>query len=139
MKQLRQAVIVLRPDDEIDGGLPAQDFPALGLRDAAGDDQRRLAPLRGAFCLEFADLAEFGIDLFGGALADVAGVEDDEIGVLDRLRLGKALLARNVGHALRVVDVHLAAEGLDEHATRIGGGHGGPGQIKGLQKDDDAF
>ena len=92
-QQLRQAMIVLRPDDEIDRRLAAQDLRAFGLRDAAGHDQRRLAPRARAIVLQFANLAEFGIDLLGGALADMAGVEDDEIGVLDIRRLLVALSA----------------------------------------------
>ena len=117
--QLGQAMIILWTDDEVDGGLAAQNFAPLGLGDAAGDDERGVSPARRSRALEGADLAELGIDLFRGALADVAGIEDDEVGVLDFFRLGKTFLPRDIGHALRVVDVHLASERLDEHATRV--------------------
>ena len=78
-----QPVIALRPDDEIDGLLAAQDLVALGLGDAARDRERQ-PPVGRALGLEFADLAELGIDLLGRPLADVAGVQHHEIRVLDR-------------------------------------------------------
>ena len=43
-EEVGQAMIVLRPDDEIDRGLAAQDLAPFGLGDAAGDDERRLPP-----------------------------------------------------------------------------------------------
>ena len=46
--QLRQAVIVLRPDHQIDGFLPPQDFRPFGLRHAAGDGDHRVLPGGGA-------------------------------------------------------------------------------------------
>ena len=64
--------------------------------------------------LDLADAAEVGIDLLGRLLADVAGVEEDDVGVLDRRRLGEAVRRQQLRHALGVVDVHLAAERLDE-------------------------
>ena len=42
-QELRQAMIALRADDDIDRGLAAQDFGPLGLGEAAGDDERRRA------------------------------------------------------------------------------------------------
>src|SRR3546814_19033438 len=53
------------------------------------------------------------IDLFRRLLADVAGVEHDEIGVLALGCGHDALLGQQLGHALAVIDVHLAAEALD--------------------------
>jgi hypothetical protein len=40
---IRQAVIALRPDDEIDAGRAADDLGAFGLRDAAGDGDQHAA------------------------------------------------------------------------------------------------
>ena len=48
-QELRQAMIALRADDDVDGRLAAQDFRALGLGDAAGDDQRRPPALPATF------------------------------------------------------------------------------------------
>ena len=48
-EQVRQAVIGLRPDHEIDGRRAADDLLAFGLRDAAGDgDASRRGPRRAA-------------------------------------------------------------------------------------------
>ena len=113
--ELRQAMIALRTDHDIDRRLAAQDFRPLGLGDAAGDDQRRPPPRPAALVLELAQLAELGIDFLRRPFADMAGVENDEIGVLDRMSLAVALPGRDVRHSLGVVDVHLASERLDEH------------------------
>ena len=112
-QHLRQPVIALRPDHEIDPGRAAEDLLAFGLRDAAGDGDRHVAPLRCRVLFQHAHAAEFGIDLLGRLLADVAGVEDDEVGVVRRRGLGEALGGQRVRHTMRIVDVHLAAVGLD--------------------------
>ena len=81
--ELGQSMIALRSDDEIDGRRAAHDLGALGLRHAADDGDHRLVAGGGALVLQVADAAEIGIDLLRRLLADVAGVENDEIGVLD--------------------------------------------------------
>jgi hypothetical protein len=43
---------------------------------------RHPCPPAARLALEDPQAAELGIDLLGGLLADVAGVEDDEIGIL---------------------------------------------------------
>ena len=76
-------MIALRPDHEIDDRRAAHDFGALGLGHAAGHRDDRLLALRSAAALlHQADAAEIGIDLLGRLLADVAGVEEDDVGVL---------------------------------------------------------
>ena len=109
----RQPVIGLRPHDDIDIGRARRDLGALGLGDAAGDGEQHLAARALARPFQRAQAPELGIDLFRRLLADVAGVEDDQVGVLD-LR-GRAIAERrqDIRHAGGVVDVHLAAEGLD--------------------------
>ena len=109
-QELRQAMIALRADDDVDGRLAAQDFRPLGLGDAAGDDQHRPSALTGPFFLQLAQLAELGIDFLRRPFADVAGVENDEIGVLDPERLAVSGLDGEVAHALGIIDVHLASE-----------------------------
>ncbi len=60
-------------------------------------------------------------------------VESDEIGIIGARRLDKALRRQRVHHALRIVDVHLAAIGLDmqlarrRHGTCSGGKRRHPG------------
>jgi hypothetical protein len=54
----------------------------------------------------------------GRLFADVAGVEDHQIRVIDIGGLDKAFRRQGVHHALRIVDVHLAAIGLDMQLAR---------------------
>ena len=112
-QQVGQAVIALRPDDEIDRRRAADDFLAFGLRDAAGDRDHDAPAGGGRRVLQAADAAELGIDFLGRLFPDVTGVEDDQIGVVGARGLDIALRRQGVRHTLRVVDVHLAAERLD--------------------------
>ena len=111
-------VIALRTDDDIDHRRAADDLAAFGLRDAAGDRDVHAPALARGFVLDGAQPAEFRIDLLGSLFADVAGVEDDEIGVIDVCGLDKAFDRQRVHHALRIVDIHLAAIGLDMQLAR---------------------
>ena len=95
-----QAVVGLRADHQIDDRRAADDLLALGLRHAAGDADHHLAARRGALLLELADAAELGIDLFRRLLADMAGVEQDQVGLLDRVGRDIAVGGQRVGHAL---------------------------------------
>src|SRR5690606_1768500 len=47
-------------------------------------------------------------------LADMAGIEEHEVCVLGRFRRGIAVRRQRIGHALGIVNVHLAAIGLYE-------------------------
>ncbi len=118
-QQIRQAVIALRADHEIDHGGAAENFCAFGLCHASGDSDGDAASAGGGFFLDPAHAAEFGIDLLGGLLADVAGVENDEVGVVGARGLDIALRRQGVRHTLRVVDVHLAAERFDVEFFRV--------------------
>jgi hypothetical protein len=116
--QFGEAVVALRPDDEVDGGLAAHDLFALGLGDAARDADPEVRVQR----LERLQPPEFGIDLLGRLLADVAGVEQDQVGRLGRVGGDVALRRQRLGHALAVVDVHLAAVGADEELLLLAHG-----------------
>ena len=119
--ELGQAVIALRADDEIDGRRATHDLGAFGLGHAADDRDHRVVAGGGALVLQDADAPEIGVDLLGRLLADVAGVENDEIGVLDGIRFGIALRRQRLGHALGIVDVHLTAERAHEHLAPADG------------------
>ena len=108
-EQRRQIVISQRPDDDIDGRCAAADLGAFGLGDAAGGDDDRARPV-GA---RFAQAPDVGIQLFRRLLADMASVEDDDIGGVAAVGGDMALGGQHVAHALAVIDVHLAAEGFD--------------------------
>src|SRR6185436_3920206 len=61
---LRQPMVVLRADHQVNGTRAPDDFAAFRLGDAAGDrDQHATAVARGRF-LHFPDAADLGIDLF---------------------------------------------------------------------------
>ena len=117
-QKLRQMMIALRTDHDIHGRRAADDLFAFGLRDAAGDRDFHVAALARGVVLHDAQATEFGIDFLGGFLADMAGVEDHQVRILDIGRLDKAFAGQRVHHALRIVDVHLAAIGLDMQLAR---------------------
>ena len=122
-----QAMVALRADHEIDRRGAAQDFLALRLRDAAGNrDQHAAVAAAGGF-LQFADTAEFRIDLLGRLLANVAGVEDDEVGVFGGRGFDESFRRQNVRHTIGIVDVHLAAVRFDEKLA--GSAHAGPADL----------
>ncbi len=117
-EEIRQAMIILRTDDEIDHRRAPHDLLPFGLRNAARHRDPHLAAVGGRGFLHFADAAELGIDLLGGLLADVAGIEDDEVGVFRPRGLDESLRRQGVRHTMRVVDVHLATVGLDVELAR---------------------
>ena len=117
--QLRKAVIGLRPDDDIDPGRTTRDFLALGLRDAAGDGDRNLATFLVAGALfHHPQPAKLGKHLLGCLFANVTGVQNDHVGALGATRGGIAERRKNVGHAIGIIDIHLAPVGLDEQFLR---------------------
>src|SRR5206468_12209622 len=72
------------------------------------------AALAHPLVLEATDAAEFGEHLLRRLLADVAGVENDEIGAVRPRRRLVPERSQRFGHARSVIDVHLTAVGLDE-------------------------
>src|SRR5215831_5015449 len=106
-------MIALRADDDIDYRGPGNDLIAFRLGDAARDRDQGFEALAFALLLLNPHPAELGINLLGGLFPDVARVEDDKIGLGQVLRQRVALRLERLGHALGVVGIHLAAEGLD--------------------------
>ena len=113
-------MIGLGADDDIDVGRARGDLFALGLGDAAGDGEQHFPAAPLARLLQAAQPPELGIDLLRRLLTDMAGVEDDQIGVLELRRRAIAERCQDIRHAGGVVDVHLAAEGLDVELFRHG-------------------
>ncbi len=110
-----EPVIGLGPEHDVDEGRAFEDFLALGLGDAASDrDQGLGGPLGGPAFLDPPQPAKLGIDLLRRLLADMAGVEDDQVGIVGPVRLGVTERRQDVCHARGVVDVHLAAVCFDE-------------------------
>ena len=63
-------------------------------------------------------------DFLLGLVADGAGVVEDEVGLLDRFDLAVALGNERADDLFGVMDVHLAAEGLE--VERLVGANGHP-------------
>ena len=120
---------VVGADDQIEVADAGEELLALLLRDAARDGEHETGVLR----LERRELADLAPELLLGLLADAARVEDDEIGLLRGLGARPAVRAQHLLHAIGVVRVHLAAEGVDEvEASHCGGSlalAGMPGEI----------
>ena len=108
-----QPVVALRPHDEIDDRRSRDDLLPLGLGDAAGNRDQRVAALASPRLLGEPHAPELGIDLLRGLLPDMAGVENDEIGLGRIVNRQKACGPERFRHPLGIVLVHLAAEGLD--------------------------
>ena len=84
------------------------------MRHATGNHEHRRLAGRLALFLNVADTAKIGIDLLRRLLANVAGVEDDEIGIVEVAGRRIAPCRQRLHHAVAVIDVHLAAKGLEE-------------------------
>ena len=109
-----QAVIALRADDNVHRALAPDNLCTFRLRHAARHrDHHLTAGLRFLF-LQHAQLAQLGIDLVRSPLADVAGVQNDHIRRVRRIGRGVAQRRQQIRHAGGIIDVHLAAIGLDE-------------------------
>ena len=81
------------------------------LRDASGHGDNRIST---GLLLQDSQLAKTRVELLFGVLAHAAGVDDDHVRVLI---VGRGLVSRLIEqprHPLRVVDVHLTAERLNE-------------------------
>ena len=103
-------MIALRPDHEVDRWRAAHDFGALGLGHTARDRDRDPASIVRRRLLDQAYAAKLRIDLLGRLLADVAGVEDHQVGIGGLCGLGVTGRRQGVRHTIGIVDVHLAAE-----------------------------
>ena len=129
--QLGQPVQRLRAEHDVDVRRARDDRSAFLARDAAADADDEVRPQRlqrthPAEVVEYALLRLF---------AHRAGVEEDDVGVVravgQREPVGRG---EHVGHAVRVVLVHLAAERADvellRHGERSGaGGHPGEATV----------
>ena len=81
-EKLRKPMVDLRSDDKVDHRGALQDFLAFGLGDTTGNCHNHVAALAPPPRFEAAQLADLRIDLFGRLLADMAGIEDDKVGIL---------------------------------------------------------
>ena len=111
-------MVTLRTDHDIDHRRAADDLLAFGLGDAAGHRDIHVAAIARGFILDDAQPSELRVDLLGSLFADVTGVEDHQVRIVHACGFDKAFRRQRVHHALRIVDVHLAAIGLDMQLAR---------------------
>ena len=104
-------MIGLWAQHEVNCRLAADKLFAFGLGDATCYGNRH--PAAGGL-FHLLQLAKFGIDLFGRLFADVAGVEDDKVGVFGPINRRIAEGAQDITHAFGIIYVHLAAIGPDK-------------------------
>src|SRR5579883_781852 len=109
------------PEGDVDAREELEDALALRLRVAAADRDHPL----GVLALAREGSAEVGGEPRVGLLADRARVEDDDVRLLGPRRLAEPELLEQALDPLRVVGVHLAAEGRDPVAAHAAQGSRG--------------
>ena len=114
---LWEFMISLRAKHHIDDGSAFHDFCAFGLGNTARDGDFHI---RIVFFFMLTNTAEFRINFLGGFLANVTGVENDQIGMVGFFDGGVTNRGQHIGHALTVIDIHLTAIGLDENFFGVG-------------------
>jgi len=114
--QLRQPMITLGADDEIDARRARHYFRALGLRYATSHGHDHATTAFGLCRFQTTNRPKLRIHLFGRLFPNVAGVEDHEIRIPWCASRNKAQRRHKLGHARRIIDIHLAAISLDVHA-----------------------
>ncbi len=116
-EQFRQPVQRLRAEPHVDVGRALDEACAFLARDAAADRDHQ----GGVGALQVLDPPEIGEQLLLRLLAHRAGVEHDDIGVLGTRGAFQSLgRAQHAGDLLRVVLVHLAAEGAEVELSHEG-------------------
>ena len=105
-EHLGQFAVGGRTRDQRDVRRALEDLLALLLRHAAQHGEALAFPV---LALVFVEPVE---DLLLRLVADGAGVVEDQAGIFFRLHLPVALLPECANHLLRVMGIHLAAEGL---------------------------
>ncbi len=119
-QRLRQPVIGLRTDHQVDDRGSARNLVAFSLRDTAGNADSQLAALFRSRILHLAQTSQRRIKLFRSFLANMTGIDQHQIGIIGRIGRTITLSREAVGHALAVIDIHLAAIGLHIDLARVG-------------------
>jgi hypothetical protein len=102
-----QVAVRSRPGDQGDIGRAREDLFALLLSHAAQNGKAL------PFLVQLLEIGQPVEDLLLGLVADRAGVVNDQVGVLFALHLRVALRDERAHDLFGVVEIHLAAEGLD--------------------------
>ena len=107
---------VVRAEDGVDVRRPLEEQLAVLLGQAAADRDLQLGPS----LLDRLQMPEVPVELVVGVLADAAGVEDDNVGLVQVLGAGHAVCGQHRGDALGVVFVHLAPERANQESPNLG-------------------
>ena len=109
-KSIQQFRLLVWSEEQIDRRVsPFEAVPVPFANRAAGQNHTH----RSVGILEALEVPLPSDDLLLGQLADGAGVDHHEIGLVHRRRLNRASGQQSAGHLLRVAPVHLAAERPD--------------------------
>ena len=114
-QEFRQPVVGLWADHDVDFGTPTSNFRPFRLGHAAGDDEAHAATRAAGGSPERHKPAQIGVDLLRRFLADMAGIQHDQVGSLRGLGTGVSERGQHLRHPLRIVDVHLAAVRTNVH------------------------
>jgi hypothetical protein len=109
VEQAGQRAHVVRAEDHIDPGGLVENGLLVHLRQAAPDGDLHACML----VLAGLQMPQRAVQLACGVVADRAGVDDDDVGVLAVTCGDIARALQRPGQPLGVVHVHLAAEGAD--------------------------
>src|SRR5579872_2876832 len=115
---LRQAMISLGTEDNIDKGRAPQDLGSFGLAHTSGDRENHAAAAVFLHRLQRPQAPEIRKHLLRRLLAYMAGVENDHVGAFGGGALSIAKGGQNLGHAAGIIDIHLAAISLDIELLR---------------------
>ena len=112
-------MIGLRTDDDVEERCSGGHGLALGLRDAPGYSDRRIASRLPPLAFpHLAKTTQFGVDLLGGFFSYVASIEQHEVGILEFARDHIAMMRQQSRHSIGIVNVHLATVSLDVEFSR---------------------
>ena len=114
-QELRQPVVRLRADHDVDFGTSPADFRSFSLGHATGHDETHAATRLASGSPERHQPAQIGVNLLRCFLADVAGIQDDQVGSLGGVGTRVSERGQHLRHPFRIVHVHLAAVRTNVH------------------------
>ncbi len=111
--QARQIAVGIGPGDDVDPGGALDELLSQTLGHAADDADDE----RGTGFPQPFHLGQAAPDALLGVVADGAGIDEDDVGLLGIVGMDVALLLHDRDDDLRIADVHLAAVGLEVELT----------------------
>ncbi len=106
-------MVILGSEHHVDIRRAADDLLAFRLPHAATDRNQHPAAGFFFFRAQLPDSPQIGIDFFFRFLADMAGVEHHQIGILRICRIFITKRRHHIRHTRGIIDVHLASVGFN--------------------------